>query len=121
MINKDLVNFIKEARKRGYTDSQIKLPLLKKGWPLNEVESAFASLNVKHEFKNRVCMFLTDEMLNILEKRAEKNMFTLSEQIEDILRRSCINQMKKKPSSPKIDDTLVSIFSKRKYATKKRR
>ena len=121
MADKDLINFIKEARKRGYTDSQIKMPLLKKGWPLNKVEAAFASLNVKHQFKNRVCLFLDPEILGILEKRADKNLFTISEQIEDILRRSCVNQLKKKPTSPKINDLLVSIFSRRKYVSKKRK
>ena len=120
MVNKDLTNYIKEARKRGYTDSEIKLPLLKKGWPLNEVESAFSSLNVKHEFKNQITLFLDTKLLEILEKRANKNLFTISEQIEDIIRRSCLNQMKKKPESGKIDDLRVSIFSKRKYSKPKK-
>jgi hypothetical protein len=31
-----------------------------------------------------ITLFLDDELLDSLEKRAKKNMFTLSEQIEDI-------------------------------------
>lgn len=114
MPNTSLVKFIQEARKRGFDDWQIREPLLKKGWPLEEVESAFLSLKQKFHFKNKVCVFLDSDMLKILEKRAKRNMFTLSEQIEDILRRSCLN-LKKATGKEKIDDMLVSLFSRRKY------
>jgi hypothetical protein len=39
-------------------------------------------------------------------------MFTLSEQIEDILRRSCLNQ--KSAKEEKLDDALVALFSRKK-------
>ena len=51
--------------------------------------------------------------LKVLEKRAKKNLMTVNEQIQDIIRRSCVNSLNK-TSSPKInvDDRLVSIFSR---------
>jgi len=120
MANKDLVKFIKEARKRGFDDSEIKEPLLQKGWPLTEIEKAFSevSIKLKYKFKNKLTLFIDNEVLNILEKRAKKNLFTVSEQIEDILRRSCLMAKKQKKQSEKIDDLLVSIFSRRKYKAK---
>ena len=53
-----------------------------------------------------------EKELNVLKKRAKKNLFTIKEQVEDIIRRSCINAMKKKSSNDKVDDRLVGIFSK---------
>ena len=58
MARKELVNFIKEARKCGFDDYQIKEPLIKKGWPVDEVDSAFASLKPHHKFKNKISIFL---------------------------------------------------------------
>jgi len=112
-----LINFIKEARKKGYEDWQIRTPLIKKGWPEDEVEEAFEILKPSsHDAK--VCLYLDTKMINLLEKRAKKNMLTLPEQIEDILRRSCLN-MKKSAGKENIDDMLVSLFSRRKYSKKK--
>jgi hypothetical protein len=119
MPNKKLVDFIKESRRRGYGDIDIRRALLNYGWPLPQVESAFNFLIPKYTNKNQVTLFLSDELMNILEKRAKKNMFTISEQIEDILRRSTINQSKKKsPYDSKLDDALVSIFSRRRTGMK---
>jgi len=117
MPNKELVKFIKESRKRGFDDSQIKEPLLKHGWPLQEVEKAFASLRPYYQYKHRLQIYIDSEVLQSIEKRAKKNMFNLNEQIEDILRRSCINLKKKKSASydEKLDDTLIGLFSRRKY------
>lgn len=121
MANKKLVDFIKESRKRGYGDSDIRKALLNYGWPAAKVESAFNYLAPKYANKNQICLFLSDELMAILEKRAKKNMFTISEQIEDILRRSTINQTKKKsPYDEKLDDTLVSLFSRKKTGPKKK-
>jgi len=115
MSNNQLVKFIKEARKRGFSDLQIKQPLLEHRWPVNEIERAFAYLQPKFKFKNQVCLFLDSEVLKILEKRANKNMFTVSEQIEDILRRSCVGLKNKKVLyDEKLDDKLVALFSRKK-------
>src|SRR3989338_4480589 len=107
--NKELVKFIRVARKRGFDDYQIKEPLLKHGWLLHEIERAFASLKPSYKFKNKICIFLDSDILKIIDKRAKKNLFTTSEQIEDILRRSCLSMKKKLPYNEKLDDTLISI------------
>ena len=66
------------------------------------------------EGDNQVTLFLDDELLKLLEKRAKKNMMTVSELVEDILRRSTINQKSKKSIyDEKIDDKLVAAFSRK--------
>lgn len=117
MPDKNLVNFIIEARKKGYSDLQIRTPLMQKGWPVNKIENAFDSLNPKFKSKNQVCIFLDAEILKRLEKRAKKNLFTVPEQIEDILRRSCVLG-RASVSKEKIDDLLVECFSRSKKGRK---
>ena len=122
MPNKELVSFVKEARKRGFDDLQIKEVLMKHGWPIDEIEKAFSFLKPSYKFKNKIDIFLDNEVLKILEKRAKKNMFTISEQIEDILRRSCLSmKMKKLPYDEKLDDSLVSIFSRSRKGRKRKK
>jgi len=120
--NTDLIKFIKEARKRGFDDYTIRTPLLKQGWPENEVECAFNALKKKARehlsFKNKVIIYLNNDLLKMIDKRAKKNMLTLPEQVEDILRRSCLSMKKKPLVSGKIDDLLVSIFSRQKRGKK---
>jgi len=113
MPNKELVEFIKEARKRGFDDWQIKEPLLKNNWPIEEIEKAFYELKPKYKFKNKISIFLDSDILKIIDKRAKKNMFTIGEQIEDILRRSCLRLSTTKKEE-KLDDLLVSLFSRKK-------
>jgi hypothetical protein len=62
----------------------------------------------------RVTVLLDDEEVKILEKRAKKNIMTLREQIEDIIRRSCVSSKKKKTSKIKFDDKLISAFARNK-------
>jgi hypothetical protein len=116
--NKDLVKFIKTARSRGFDDYQIREPLLKEGWPLDEIEIAFNSLKrAKREhisFKNKVTIYLNNDLLKLIEKRAKRNMLTLPEQIEDILRRSTLSLKKGTLPKEKLDDLLVSLFSRQK-------
>jgi len=58
----------------------------------------------------------------ILKKRAKKNLFSLREQVEDIVRRSCIRSKTGKGYSPiKCDDKLVRIFSRDKRGRKKKK
>jgi len=118
MPDKSLVNFIAKARKRGYSDLQIRTPLMQNGWAVNKIEEAFDSLNPKFKSKNQICIFLDTEVLKKLEKRAKKNMFTIPEQIEDILRRSCIMGSGTSVSKEKIDDLLVECFSRSKRGRK---
>lgn len=120
MPDKNLVNFIIEARKRGYSDLQIKEPLLRNGWAVNKIDSAFDYLNPKFKSKNQICIFLDAEILKRLEKRAKKNLFTIPEQIEDILRRSCVmGKQSTGAGKEKIDDLLVECFSRSKRGRKR--
>ena len=118
MPNKELVKFIRESRKRGFDDFEIREPLLKKGWPLEEIEKAFYILKPKYKLKNKISVYLDSEILKMIDKRAKKNMLTLNEQIEDILRRSCVNMKKGSPKAIKCDDNLVAIFSREKRGKK---
>lgn len=113
MVSDKLVAFIKEARSRGYDDYQIKKPLLDRGWKLEDVEDAFASLKPKVRFKNKISIFLDSDVLKALDRRAKRNLFTISEQIEDILRRSVITGMHTAAHAEKLDDMLVSLFSRK--------
>ena len=118
MINKNLLKFIKEARRRGFDDYEIRAPLIKHDWHIHEIDEAFASLKEPVKFKNKVCLYLDRDILLAIEKRAKKNMFNISEQIEDILRRSAVNLKKRRSNTEKLDDVLVSIFSRRKRRAK---
>ena len=56
----------------------------------------------------------------ILKKRADKNMLSLNEQAEDIIRRSCVSQKSKTETKDiQCDDKLVGIFSRAKKGGKK--
>ena len=67
----------------------------------------------KNQIKTQVTIFLKPEILKMIEKRARRNMMSVSEQVEDILRRSCIS-MRKIVGKEKLDDALIPLFS-RKY------
>jgi hypothetical protein len=116
-MNSELVKFIKEARKRGFSDIQIKEPLIKEGWSASEVNEALQ--NIPKPGKERIAINLDRGVIEIIKKRAKKNFLTLEEQIEDIVRRSCVNQKKLKAPSEKIDDLLLSIFSRKRTGRKK--
>lgn len=60
----------------------------------------------------RVSVNLSDEEVKILSKRAKKNLLSLQEQVEDIVRRSCVLFSKGPAYQPKLDDGLVEIFSR---------
>jgi len=122
--NKELIKFIKEARKRGFDDYEIREPLLKQGWPLDEIEAAFFSIRPNKRahtsFKNKVTIYLNNDLLKMIEKRAKKNLMTLREQAEDIIRRSAANYKAGADPAPKTDDKLVEIFSRHKKGKKRR-
>lgn len=127
--NPELIKFILEARKRGFDDWQIREPLLKKGWPETIVEQAFtclkkqedASLKKKekqsgkivYKYKNSIMIHLDSEILKMIEKRAKKNILTIQEQIEDIVRRSCVNLKKNAAVQDNVDDLLLKLFSRK--------
>lgn len=129
METQKYVGYIQECRKRGFKDEEIKKSLLDKGWPEEEVMDAFYFANKKaitkeiedHEeaYKNEnfggtVIIYLDEELKQALEKRSKKNMFTLQEQIEDILRRSTLSMKGKKSLlNEKLDDSLIGVFSRK--------
>jgi len=67
----------------------------------------------------RLTIDISDEEKKILEKRAKKNYLDLKEQVEDIIRRSCISTIKRANLQLiKIDDKLISIFSRERRGRK---
>ncbi|MCX6749480.1 MAG: hypothetical protein NTW17_01905 [Candidatus Pacearchaeota archaeon] len=62
---------------------------------------------------------IDEDVKKILDKRAKKNLLSLREQIEDILRQSAIRTKSSTSSDDDVDDKLVGIFSRRKKARKK--
>lgn len=62
----------------------------------------------------KIAINLDKEELKVLSRRAKRNFLTLTEQIEDIVRRSCLNYKGKTSSSSRmrVDDALVGIFSR---------
>lgn len=63
---------------------------------------------------------ISDEEVKVLKKRAKKNMLNLREQVEDIVRRSCINAKSGGSVSEKLDDSLVGIFSRQQRGRKRK-
>ena len=68
----------------------------------------------------KLTITLDEAEVKILEKRGKKNFLTLREQVEDIIRRSCINSSKGTSTNFKCDDNLVGIFSREKRGRKKK-
>ena len=66
-----------------------------------------------------VTINLGEEEIKVLEKRAKKNILSLKEQIEDIIRRSVLSTKKGTSSQIKVDDRLVHVFSREKRGRKK--
>jgi len=60
---------------------------------------------------------IDEDVKKILTKRAKDNLFSLREQIEDILRRSAVNSKNKKKTI-KVNDKLVAAFSRDKRGRK---
>ena len=112
MPDKTLLRFIRVARERGFDDIKIREALIGNGWELSIVEEAFVSMHPAYKFKNKVCIYLDSAILKKIDARAKKNLFTTSEQIEDIIRRS-VASAKQTPKAEKLDDMLVTLFSRK--------
>lgn len=108
--------FIKEAKKHGYDNHEIKKALREEGWSDDEIEQGFEHTAEKRA-KNQITIYLDNAVLAAIEKRAKRNMLSTSAQIEDIVRRSAVNAKDTPVKPEKLDDLLVAIFSRR---TKKR-
>jgi len=69
-----------------------------------------------------ISIFLDEKVKKIIEKRAKKNLLTLREQAEEILRQSAIRtKIGAGISTLKTDDRLVELFSRHKKGKKKRK
>ena len=69
----------------------------------------------------KLTIYLDDEEVKILEKRAKKNLFSLKEQVEDIIRQSVVRSKKgKSVPKVKVDDRLVAVFSRDSRGRKKK-
>ena len=68
-----------------------------------------------------ITISIDDDEKKILEKRAKKNLMTLREQIEDIIRRSAVNYKAGTSTTLKVDDRLVEVFSRVKKGKKKKK
>lgn len=68
----------------------------------------------------KVTIDIDEDVKKILMKRAKKNLLTLREQIEDILRRSCVRSSGSSKYNEKLDDKLVGIFSRSRRGRKKK-
>ncbi|MBS3086917.1 hypothetical protein J4422_04430 [Candidatus Pacearchaeota archaeon] len=66
----------------------------------------------------QITIDIDDKVHKVLSARAKKNLMTIREQAEDIIRRSAANFKKSTPED-KIDDTLVSVFSRNKKGRRK--
>ena len=64
---------------------------------------------------------IDEKQKKIIEKRAKKNLMSLREQVEDIVRRSAVNYKAISDPSQKIDDKLVEVFSRHKKGRRKKR
>ena len=123
-----LVEFILEAKKEGYDEYHIRQPLLEKGWASEEIDNAFFLANKPNikksgvktgSGKTKIDIYLDSEIIKTIERKAKRNLLSVPEQIEDIVRRSVVRSKFFKPLQPeKIDDLLVAIFSRRKSGRK---
>ena len=66
----------------------------------------------------QITIDIGDDIQKIISKRAKKNMLTLREQVEDIVRQSAVRTKVGSVSDDKIDDTLVGVFSRSKRGRK---
>ncbi|MEK6858519.1 MAG: hypothetical protein AABX53_01245 [Nanoarchaeota archaeon] len=112
IVNEQLATFIKEAKKRGFDNHEIRQALAGEGWTNDEIEHAFEYTTEKRA-KNQVCIYLDNIVLAKIEKRAKRNLLTTSKQIEDIVRRSAVNTKGTTVKPEKLDDLLISIFSRK--------
>jgi len=68
-----------------------------------------------------VTISIDAEIQKVIGKRAKKNLLTIKEQIEEIVRQSAVRTKSgTSASSVKIDDKLVEVFSRHKKGRKKR-
>ena len=60
----------------------------------------------------QITIDIDEDVKKVIGKRAKKNLLTLREQIEDILRKSAVRTKSGTTTSFKVDDRLVGMFSR---------
>jgi hypothetical protein len=68
-----------------------------------------------------VTIYLDEKVKKVISKRAKKNMLSLREQIENILRKSAVRTKIGGYKGIKVDDRLVSAFSREKRGRKRKK
>jgi len=120
MVDKKVVDFIRESRRRGFGDDAIAQKLSDAGWSINEIDAAFNAVKNTTP-KVRLCANIDEDVAKMLARRAKRNMMSIEEQVEDILRRSCVSMRKKTPGEEKmVGNGFISIFSRRRYSKEKK-
>jgi len=67
-----------------------------------------------------ITISIDEEIKKVIGKRAKKNLLTIKEQIEEIIRQSAVRTKSgASASSVKADDRLIEIFSRNKKGRKK--
>ena len=70
----------------------------------------------------QITISIDEDVKKIISRRAKTNLFTLREQIEDILRKSAVRTKKfGKYAYIKVDDKLVAVFSRERRGRKKKK
>jgi len=70
----------------------------------------------------QITISIDEDVKKIISKRAEKNLLTLREQIEDILRKSAVRTKNSgKYAYINVDDKLVAVFSRERRGRKKKK
>ena len=65
---------------------------------------------------------LDEDVMKVLKKRADENLLSQREQVEDIIRRSMLSYRKTSGEKTiKIDDKLVSAFSRERRGRKRKK
>tara|TARA_Y100000310_G_scaffold342094_1_gene443752 strand:- start:2059 stop:2259 length:201 start_codon:yes stop_codon:yes gene_type:complete len=64
--------------------------------------------------KSAITVEIDDKIREQLKKRAKKEVLSLKELIVDILRRSVVSYKKSKGSEDKVDDKILTFFSRKK-------
>jgi len=71
---------------------------------------------------SNITISIDDDVKKIISKRAKKNLLTLREQVEDILRKSAVRTKTGKTyQAIKVDAKLVAVFSRQKTGRKKKK
>jgi len=69
--------------------------------------------------KKLLTIEIDNEILKLLERRAKRNMMSVSELISDIIRRSTVFYRRMPRGTPKLEDKLIGIFSRERRGRRK--